>query len=143
MIFVTETKNHSEALSSPYSIYYLDPIIEYVNDTLANFSDSILMELNTTCSDSGGGGRMLQDVDATNSSLASKIEDAIAQVNSALKEVGIVISPSVEPYFDGSTFSAGVNTTLEVTFSQSAANLVGLIQDVLDGVTNSSADVST
>lgn len=101
------------------------------------------MELDTTCSDSGGGTRVLQDVDATNSSLASKIEDAIAQVNSALKEVGIVISPSVEPYFDGSTFSAGVNTTLEVTFSQSAADLVGLIQDVLDGVTNSSADVST
>ena len=45
-----------------------------------------------------------------------KIGDAIASVNSALNDVGITINGTVAPYFVGSKFAVGVNTTLQVTF---------------------------
>ena len=75
--------------------------------------------MNATCDDSSGDPtrRFLEiDTNSTNATLVEKIRDAIDSVNSALSDVGITINGSVAPYFVGSKFAVGVNTTLSVTF---------------------------
>ena len=86
---------------------------------MANFSDTLIGNLNTTCDDSIGdpSQRFLEkDTNSTDATLVQKIGDAIASVNSALNDVGITINGTVAPYFVGSKFAVGVNTTLQVTF---------------------------
>ena len=111
-----------------------DPLIEYIDSALTNFTNNIVGDLNgTDCSSSDGTGRRLQE--STNSSLADKIQNAIDSVNKALEDAGITIDGEVLPYFDGKTFAAGVSATLNVSFVQSAAGLLELIGDFFDDAT--------
>lgn len=102
---------------------------------LANFSETILGDLNATCGDDSDGGsstRYLQvEEDAatattsSNATLAQKILDAIDSVNEALGEAGITIEGEVSPYFVGSKFAVGVDTQLSVKFVSTINNKRG------------------
>ena len=80
-----------------------DPLIEYIDDTLANFTDDLIGNLNSTCDESSGATnrRFLQETNSANATLVEQVRDAIDSVNSALNNAGITIDGSVEPYFDG------------------------------------------
>ena len=83
--------------------------------------------MNTTCDDSSVDPvqRFLEeDTNSTNATLVEKVGDAIDSVNSALNDVGITINGTVAPYFVGSKFAVGVNTTLSVTFVSTQDHLV-------------------
>ena len=97
---------------------------------LANFSETILGDLNATCGDDGDGGSPtryleVEEETSSNATLAQKILDAINSVNEALGEAGITIEGEVSPYFVGSKFAVGVDTQLSVKFVSTINNKRG------------------
>ena len=111
-----------------------DPLVKKIDDAITTFTTYIVEDLNNgaDCS-SGSRRRFLQE--STNTSLANKIDSAIAFVNQKLEDVGITILGTASPYFDRKTFSAGVTATLDVKFEQSAAGLIAIIGDFLNKAT--------
>lgn len=91
-----------------------EPLVDYVNATLGNFSNSLGIELAGGC---GPARRFLQG-GGTNSSLADRIKASIKNLNSSLKRAGITIVAIIEPYFDSKEFAVGVDTFLSVEFEQ-------------------------
>lgn len=109
-----------------------DPLMETIDDAITNFTDNIVGDLNVTdCS--SDSTRRLQE--STNTSLAAKIQSGIDSVNQNLGSLGITISGEVSPYFDGTTFAAGVTASLDVSFEQSAAGLIAIIGDFFEDAT--------
>jgi hypothetical protein len=114
-----------------------DPLIEKVDSVLGNFTDEIEHSLDATnCGGTENLSRLLQET--TNSSFASKFRDAISSVNEALVSVGIVFTAEVSPYFVSETMTAGISTTLTVSVEQTAADIIGLVEDFFADATNSS-----
>ena len=71
-----------------------------------------------------------------NPSLAFRIRKAIAKVNAILAKAGIALTADVSPYFDRETFSVGVEVKLNAQIRQSAENIVGLVSDFFNDVSN-------
>lgn len=91
-----------------------EPLVDYVNTTLGNFSILLGIELAGGCDPAR---RFLQGR-GTNSSLADRIKASIKNLNSSLKLAGITIVAIIEPYFDSKEFAVGVDTFLLVEFDQ-------------------------
>ncbi len=93
-----------------------EPLMDYINTTLSNFSNSLVAEL-SSC---GTHGRFLQGggTNSTNSSLANTIRVAIENLNGRLNSAGITIDANIKPYFDSKEFAVGVDTNVSVTFEQ-------------------------
>lgn len=88
-----------------------EPLMDYIDTTLSNFSETLIGELDgINCA---SGGRVLQE---STSSFANVIDVAIGKVNDVLKSVGITINATVKPYFDSTEFAVGVETELSVDF---------------------------
>ncbi len=98
-----------------------EPLMDYINATLSNFSNSLITEL-SSCSTHGcflqGGGTNSSLLNRTNSSLANTIKVAINNLNGRLNSAGITIDANIKPYFDSKDFAVGVDTNVSVTFEQ-------------------------
>ena len=131
-----------------------DPLVQRVDSALANFTSDMNVALS-----SEDCGRRLAEVSTLSSSpslssipsyspssspsqdqrtLVQKIKDAIASVNEALDDAGIVLSAEVTPYFDSTTLSAGVSVSLSATIEQTASDVLELVSDYVASSTNSS-----
>jgi hypothetical protein len=116
-----------------------DPLISKVEATLKNFTNEVGESLST----GGCNRRFLQGPEdptvlttSENPSLSSRIRKAIAEVNAILAKAGIALSADVSPYFDKETFSVGVEVKLNAQIRQSAENIVGLVSDFFNDVSN-------
>ena len=116
----------------------LDPLIEKVDGTFANFTNSMDWAVNSDdCT------RRLGVVDPVQEpgSLMKVIEDAVFSANADI--AGIVFAIDVVPYFNFETLSVGLSVKLSATFEQTAANLLGLVSDFVTSSTDPSSDSST
>jgi hypothetical protein len=94
----------------------IEPLVDYINATLSDFSNSVVTELGSC----GTSRRFLQGEGGTSSSLAKTIRVAIDNLNSnsSLKSIGITVDSTVKPYFDGKEFAVGVDFDVSVSFEQ-------------------------
>lgn len=118
-----------------------DPIVSNVESTLSNFTAEIVKDLGLTCNDGTSTTRRLQQSpgnNATNTSLAVKIHDAIEKINNALESTGIEIAGTVVPSFNSELFIASVDVSLDVTIATTAADVLEVVNDFLAGASNSS-----
>lgn len=100
----------------------MKPLMDYINTTLRNFSDSLVTELGSCGTRrrflQGGGGTNSSLDNNSNSSLANTIRVAINHLNSLLNSAGITVDASIKPYFDSKEFAVGVDTNVSVIFEQ-------------------------
>ena len=142
---ITETiKQPFDELESSLSVNFdkvSDPLIENIIKTITDFSNDAMGELDSLdCDDR----RLLQSTNSTtNSSLIATIENAISSVNRALEEYNITVEGDVKPYFDGKTFAVGINSTLAVTITQSAADIIDVVKDFFDSSFDSNGGTNT
>ena len=116
----------------------MDPMIEKVDSTFANFTNSVDWAVNSDdCTRRLGVVDPVQDP----GSLMKVLEDAVYSVNADV--VGIVFAVDVIPYFNFETLSIGLSVKLSATFEQTAAELLGLVSDYVTFSTDPSADSST
>ena len=116
----------------------MDPLIEKVDSTFANFTNSVDWAVN-----SDDCIRRLGVVDPVQEpgSLMKVIEDAVFSVNTDI--AGIVLAVNVIPYFNFETLSIGISVKLSATFEQTAAELLGIVSDYVSFSTDTTADSGT
>lgn len=108
-----------------------DFLVANVTETMASFSNSAMDALDSIDCDGSTVRRFLRG-SSSDTSLASTIKDAITAVNQTLNDYGITVAGTAEPYFDGNTFIAGVDSTLDVTITQTVSEIIEKIQTIQD-----------
>lgn len=120
-----------------------DFLVGNVSSTISDFSDNIIKELDSIDCDKSSARRFLQEVNSDKPSLATKIKDAIDTLNQTLKKNGIDVKGTIKPFFDGKTFTVGVDSTLSVTITRTAAEVVDTIQNFFSGAFNEEDGTNT
>lgn len=106
-----------------------DPFIEDVTDIITDFVNDAIGELNSNdCS----SNRFRRSLEETPDSLITTIQNAITSVNQNLASRGIEIEAEVVPYFDADAFAVGVDSTLSVKVTQSAAEIIDTVKEFFD-----------
>ena len=137
---VKDTLETSLQLGLPFDVSQVtDPIIESAESALDNFTTEILDNLGLDCDNSV---RRLQESlggNSTNTSLASRLQDAIQSIKDTLDGTGIDISGTAIPAFDSDSFVASVNVTLNVEIATTASEILQVVNNFLSGASNTSA----